>query len=322
MEEIERVVLLTQQMRQADDPILGSLLSRLRIRSPTREDIEILKSRVGVPLPSDLDASSLGYIVHSNAFRSSINGIRIKQIMQEQNVGITYCVARIIKKTADMSYQSIYKIQQRAKDDTQDTILALIPDCPLMVMQNQKSNISLVNGSIVEFVGFEPDLHPPQIEPHRDGITTEISEPQIIFPPPYMLVRILEGPGSTIKLPDMREGVVPLEPVRFTLNERGRSVTLVQFPVTLGYVITDYKCQGSTYKGPLVLDLKKPNNGSSPAASAYIQLSRAQLLDQIHILRPFDEIELMTPLSDNLKAELEWEKSMYENTKKFPIFLT
>src|SRR5438876_2801533 len=136
---------MPQQMRQADDPILGSLLSRLRIRSPTREDIEILKSRVGVPLPSDLDASSLGYIVRRNAFRSSINSIRIKQIAQEQNAGIIYCVARIIKKTADMSYRSIYKIQQRAKDDTQDSILAFIPDCPLIVMQNQRSNISLVN---------------------------------------------------------------------------------------------------------------------------------------------------------------------------------
>ncbi len=93
--------------------------------------------------------------------------------------------------------------------------------------------------------------------------------------------------------------------------------------LSLWDTITDYKCQGSTYKGPLVLDLKKPDNGSSPAASAYVQLSRARLLDQIHILRPFDEIELMTPLSDDLKAELEWEKSMYKNTKKkFPIFLT
>src|SRR5437762_2161467 len=76
-----------------------------------------------------------------------------------------------------------------------------------------------------------------------------------------MLVRILEGSGSTIKLPDMREGVVPLEPVRFTFNERGRSVTLVQFPVTLGYAITDYKCQGSTYKGPLVLEPKRTTGG-------------------------------------------------------------
>jgi len=317
------VVLLTQQMRQADDPILGSLLSRLRIRSPTREDIETLKSRVGVPLPSHLNPAALGYIVRRNTIRSSINGMRIKQIAQEQNFGITYCVARIVKKTADMSYRAVYKIQHRPKNDTQHSILALIPACPLMVTQNQRSNISLVNGSIVEFVGFGPGLHQPQIELHRDTVTTEISKPRFIPPPPYMLVRVLEGPGSTIKLPDMREGVVPLEPTRFTFNERGRSVTLIQFSVTLRYAITDYKCQGSTYKGPLVLDLKKPDNGSSPVASPYVQLSRARSLDQIHILRPFDETKLMTLLSNDLKAELEWEKSMYEKTKdKFSIFLT
>jgi len=77
---LNAVVLLTQQMRQADDPILGSLLSRLRIRSPTREDIETLKSRVGVPLPSHLNPAALGYIVRRNTIRSSINGMRIKQI--------------------------------------------------------------------------------------------------------------------------------------------------------------------------------------------------------------------------------------------------
>ncbi len=65
-------------------------LGRLRIQSPTREDIETLKSRVGVPLPSHLDPSSLGYIVRRNTIRSSINGMRIKQIAQEQNIGITY----------------------------------------------------------------------------------------------------------------------------------------------------------------------------------------------------------------------------------------
>ena len=320
---LNAVDLLIQQMRQANNPILGSLLSRLRIRNPTREDIETLKSRVGVPLPSPLNPASLVYIVRQNAVRSSINSMRIKQVTQGQNLGIANCVARIVKKTADMSYRAIYKIQQRPKNDTQDAILALIPACPLMVMQNQRSNISLVNGSVVEFVGFGPGLYQPQIELDRNTITTEISKPQIIFPPPYMLVRVLEGPGSTIKLPDMQEGVVPLEAIRFTFNECGRSVTPVQFLVTLGYAITDYKCQGSTYKGSLVLNLKKPINGSSPAASPYIQLSRAQSLDQIHVLRPFDETELMTPLSNDLKAELEWEKSMYEKTKdKFSVFLT
>ena len=175
-----------------------------------------------------------------------------------------------------------------------------------MITQNQNSEIGLVNGGIVEFVGFYNRL----TSTNDDDDNSD----RIIYPPPYMLVRIIEGPGSDVKLPDLPRGVVPLTPVKFTVNEKGRSVTLLQFPVTLGYAITDYKCQGSTYNNILVLDLRKPGDGRSPAASAYVQLSRARSLSQIYILRSFDADELRTPLSQHLAAELEWEKMMDEKT--------
>lgn len=38
-------------MRQAEDPRYAQLLSRVRYRCPSDEDLEILYSRIGVPLP-------------------------------------------------------------------------------------------------------------------------------------------------------------------------------------------------------------------------------------------------------------------------------
>jgi PIF1-like helicase len=303
--QLNAVVILDAQMRQAEDTIYAELLSRLRLRCPTQEDINLLNSRIGLAIPEEMNDSELRYIVRRNPLRSSINGIRIKQMAQEQGVDITYCLAKVLHKSPNISNETIYKIRQQSKYDSQDAILALIPGCPLMVTQNQNSEIGLVNGGIVEFAGF-----------HGDEVLWDSGDGKVLHPPPYMLVRIVEGPGSDVQLPNLAKGVVPLTPVKFTVNEKGRSVTLLQFPVTLGYAITDYKCQGSTYKNMLVLDIRRPGDGNSPAASAYVQLSRARSLSQVYILRSFDGRELKVPLSDHLNAELEWEKMMDEKTMK------
>src|SRR5204863_4971925 len=44
---LNAVVILKEQVRQVEDPDYAALLSRLRIRKPTDEDIETLNSRIG-----------------------------------------------------------------------------------------------------------------------------------------------------------------------------------------------------------------------------------------------------------------------------------
>ena len=68
-------------------------------------------------------------------------------------------------------------------------------------------------------------------------------------------------------------------------------MTYIQFPTTLAYAITDYKCQGQTFEW-VIVDLKKLNRGSSPTFSPYVQLSRAKTRACLSILRPFDPAEL------------------------------
>ena len=43
---INVVVLLTEQMRQSEDPEFAAALRRIRLHEPTPEDIEMLNSRV------------------------------------------------------------------------------------------------------------------------------------------------------------------------------------------------------------------------------------------------------------------------------------
>ena len=204
-------------------------------------------------------------------------------------------------------------------------MLALIPGAPLLITQNIDSSlgkfpmilevsinnfIGLVNGALVEFYGFV-------------GVKKSFGDNRIFYPPQYMLVKIRDGPESEVRLPGLPQGVVAMEPVEFTYreggrryNREGRWVKLQQFPATLAYAITDYKAQGSTYKEPILVDLKKPDKGGSSYASAYVQLSRATTLDNIFIMRSFNGEDLRAPLPPELEAELKWEEDMAVFTKE------
>jgi hypothetical protein len=129
-----------------------------------------------------------------------------------------------------------------------------------------------------------------------------------------MLVRV---PESKVKIGDFPVGVVPLErsKFKFCVPKTTIGATYLQFPVTLAYAITDYKCQGETYHDGLQTDLQKPLTGTTEAASLYVQLSRVRSLQLLSIMRDFDPAELRKPLSDDLIRELEWEE-MDEMTKR------
>src|SRR5438046_7826894 len=95
-----------------------------------------------------------------------------------------------------------------------------------------------------------------------------------------------------------------------------KAMTYSQFPITLAYAITDYKCQGQMFRW-VVVDLKKPNGGYSPTSSPYVHLSRAKTLASLSILHPFHPAELRTPLSKDLMAELKWQAQKAKETENF-----
>ena len=125
-----------------------------------------------------------------------------------------------------------------------------------------------------------------------------------------MLVKLLHEVDVNISIPGLPPSVVAIEPAEFRHNAReGKYVKLIQFPFTLAYAITDYKCQGSTFEW-VIVDLKRPTFGFSTVTSPYVQLSRAKALNQLSIMRPFDADELKTPLSIPLQEELRWQEEM------------
>ena len=149
-----------------------------------------------------------------------------------------------------------------------------------MITDNIDIPLGLVNGAIVEFYGF------------ADSDGALIRDEIIVTPPAYMLIKLNHDVGVEIALPGLPPSVIGIEPISITYKAGLRkAVTCSQFPITLAYAITDYKCQRQTFTW-IVVDLKKLREGYSLTFSSYIQLSQVKTLTCLFILHFFDFIEL------------------------------
>jgi len=303
-------VILRQQMRQAEDPAYAALLQRVRRHDPSDHDLVALNSRVSAPLSDFWDTT---VIVRRHCLRQAINRKRVQQASLASGVAITYCVAKIADRKG-MSVQAAYNICGGEGNSKGDAILCLLPGTPLMITQNVRVShgisprlcfhpsltrvtSGLANGSRVKFFGFSASF---PIEPGSS-----------VHPPDYMLVTCSD---PNIVVPGLPPSVLPIRPIKFTYKSGTRKASLYQFPVTLAYAITDYKCQGLTFDR-VSIDLKRPPTGFASGASAYVQLSRCRALDRLSIIRPFDPSELRTKLSNELSDELKWEEDLDRATR-------
>ena len=148
---LNAVVILKEQMRQAGDPDYGALLSRLRIRNPSDEDIETLNSRIGAKLPN---MKSVPVVVRRHALRQAINMRRLRELEPSSNTRIVYCVAGLsdVKNT---SVHQAHRVQFGERGSPVDAILPRLPDVPLMVTTNidrplGKHSLSLSNALLTQ----------------------------------------------------------------------------------------------------------------------------------------------------------------------------
>jgi hypothetical protein len=221
-------------MRQAEDLRYAAAMARLRIHEPTDEDIMMLNSRIGAPIP---DSPSAPIIVRRHYVRRALNLQRLKESAATNSTPIIHCKAEVVTNHG-LSTHQIYSIIQGPKKTIGDGVLSVIPGAPLMITKNLNHlPIPLVNGAIVELYGFGG-------AENQDATSTTIDLPQ------YMLVRLhSENEEKVIHIPGFPINVVPIWPESFRCNiGHGKWARLKQFPVTLAYAITDFKCQGQTYE--------------------------------------------------------------------------
>lgn len=82
-------------MRQISDSEYTAVLSRIQIRQPTSDDIQLLNTRIEVQLQ---DGPTVLTVVHQHIVQHAINTARLEQHIYylNQQQSLTYCVANII----------------------------------------------------------------------------------------------------------------------------------------------------------------------------------------------------------------------------------
>ena len=128
------VVILHQQMRQAEDPEYAAMLQRIRYRVPSDDDILKLQRTSVRPLP---DFWNTPVIVRRHSLRQAINRNRVQQASAFSGVPIIYCAANI-RDREGISLHAAYNICAGEGKSKGDGILCLLPGTPLMIMDNIK----------------------------------------------------------------------------------------------------------------------------------------------------------------------------------------
>jgi PIF1-like helicase len=135
---LNAVVLLTRPMRQAKDAPYADLLSRARFRQPTDEDIETIKSRIGVKLPN---MDSVAVTVRSHTLRQAINMRRLREEEAKSSTPIVYSIGKITKQE-NVRLLDAYQIQFGYRSPV-DAIIPVLPGAPLLVTDNVCKTLSM-----------------------------------------------------------------------------------------------------------------------------------------------------------------------------------
>jgi hypothetical protein len=129
---LNAVVILTEQMRQSEDPDFAAALRRIRLHEPTLEDIEMLNSRVGAHLECP---ASIPMVVRRHNLRDALNKEKLEEMSQSYDVPITHCLANI-KDRGGVSLSKVYSLKGGRTKVQGDGILSVIPGAPLLITQN------------------------------------------------------------------------------------------------------------------------------------------------------------------------------------------
>ena len=271
-------LILETNHRQGNDKPYAELLNRIRVGKQTKEDIELLKTRVRPANHPDLKEASM-YIVCKRKDCARINAEYLNSLRGElMNIKAKHHHA------TRKNYKPYIEPKEGAVANTAFmNELKLKIGAKVMIIHNVDTADCLTNGQL----GVLVDI----IKTTRGDVDKLIIK---LKNKNAGKQNRSKHPGLASKYPDC----VIIERIsnQYTLRSKGGDVsstaTVIQFPVKLAHAITSHKIQGQTIPWPMkvVLDI----NSIFEDAQAHVMLSRVQQILQIYILNQFDESKIRT----------------------------
>lgn len=300
----EDVIEFKQQERMKKDPEFGHAVRRLRVRECVPEDVRLFNSclvKDGSAGSDGVDISGPEWadapvITASNEARRDINMLRARQYAADVPSLVTiyaHDVLTAASKDSDFTpedQKALWRVTL-GKQKAAGT-LAFYVGCPVIFRQRNLSvGLKATNGAR----GILRELH---VEDDGTGH-------------PYVLLALVEIPGSPAGLSFLPPSVVPVTPtsVSQTVTIGGKTFTVNRRQIALepAFAITGHAAQGQTI-AKVICDPGRPG------FYKYVSISRARSRNDVVTLRPVTLAQLNDPLPEELRFELKRLQVMARNT--------
>ena len=322
-EEFNTVVILREQKR-IKDKTWHEFLQALRFGHIREDHLEMLRSLLIQRNPQD-DYSSAPWndailITPRHGVRTQWNDASLRRHCSSKKRQLFICPAqdRIWNQVLSSAEQVAVKLKsqqknrQNSKKDLPEQVRFAI-GAKVLVTQNIDVDIDVTNGARGEIV-----LHPD-----KPPISHVSSEVHLQYLPLYILVKMARTRAS--RLPGLEDNVVPIQPASCSISislrtSSGgtvrRTVQHRQFPMTLGYALTDYRAQGQTIPY-VIIDIARPPSGKLDLFNLYVALSRSRGRHSVRLLRDFDDHIFLASHDTSLMQEDDRLERLDDVTKRW-----
>ncbi|EAQ92510.1 hypothetical protein CHGG_00745 [Chaetomium globosum CBS 148.51] len=330
--QFTNVVILREQVRAAGCPRLRGFLRRLRSGEQTELDFQRLSQRVYTPSCESSFVDGLRAITPLNQDRWDLNMAAVVQWARAHGKHISIFVAKHDTDSGKrLSVEELCRVLRYGDDSQLPTpgLFFYAQGMPVVVTRNQFVGLQVVNGAPFKAVDIFPDLAAGTIALASD-VTLHLGPPVAVLlqSDDSAGLAILGLPNGTILIKS-KTVAIPSQMRGKEGRWRGkpgfRRVTHRTGPFcTPAFAMTDQKSQGKQFSDVLV-NLKGVHFGGTATRpsfmSLYVQLSRAQSWDGLHLFRKparGDFIEPKNVLDKDMKeAILKLERQGEETRRRF-----
>ena len=307
---IHNVIVLDVNHRQTSCSDLKEILSAMRTRHVSDDQVRKLKTRLlaAVPVTDAAELSQTQFIVQRNTVRVRLNAVLVPFAASISRVQGVHVVSKDVFKRDNQEYNE--KLQAWVDSRASERMCGDLPreviyyvGQKVRFLHNTAPQFGVANGSIgtIEKIIMEDSEQPAAGEQQIPII--KAFPLQILVSVPLLGGRILDekyGPN-----------IIPIKPARaassVNVNKFNRRMTITftrtAFPLIPTLCVTDYKAQGHTYDSAIV-DLQYPPGGRKDYILAvYVMLSRVKSLNGLRILTDFTASQLQQPFPAYITQE-------------------
>jgi hypothetical protein len=283
------VVLLEEQVRARDDPELGELLDRVRHGTQTRQDLDMLNTKL-VHRSHITFRNGLRAITPLNRNRWSLNMEAVVDWARFNGRHISVFVSTHRWRSAALSQHEIAQAIEQGDDSKCKVpgIFFYAQGMPVVVNKNMYTGLKVVNGAEFTAADIIPD---PKYPGYclADDVT-------IHFGPPLGIL-LQSKETASLAVPVLPAELVLIRPISHSIDPTDSHFKFLStkctrrgLPVVPAFVLTDYKSQSKTFP-QVLLELRgnRMTNGEPSKCdftSLYVQLSRCTTLRGIKLLSP------------------------------------